>query len=430
MMATPPPPSPSHPPLFACLGLGSADVPASHLTEWLRFHRAVGVTHVFASQNDEAKSELVAALRLDESVTLLPRSTWPWTHETTVLFDVHAKFVGQLEFLNACVAAASTMALQSDGEAFLANLDLDEFLMPERAILAARSRSQRLPRVLAGAFNSTPLQCLSVRRHNFYCPDGEVGYSLERNHSNKNMRPPLHERVWRAPFPPWPLSGQPYLAKWVLRLPAGPNLVVNQHEAYYAEACQQRCAPSAASASSAGAQPSASTADPAGLAEVVRSLRGGARSDALPWAGALLASLAAPLASPCYLPEAAIERCVLSGRVHGRAALPLAIAGNLSPPFGGGRNDSSATGATTPLLQAAMLRCLARSNGVNTASRASFRLPSWCWRDACARGGAAESWVRIHHYASPSTQQQRTYRYALEKSGEPEEDSHALKWMV
>ena len=55
---------------------------------------------------------------------------------------------------------------------------------------------------------------------------------------------------------------------------------------------------------------------------------------------------------------------------------------------------------------------------------------SWCWRETCARGVGVESWLRIHHYASPGTPQQRAYKLALEKSGEPEEDGHALRFVA
>ena len=168
------------PPVWACLGLGSTNVPPSHLEEWLHFHHAVGVSHVFASRNAEASHALLGVLAKAPNVTLLPPSRWPWNREVRVFGDLHARFVGQVAFLNRCVAAASAMA--GEHEAFLVNLDLDEFIMPERAALASRAaRFQRLPRAIAGSANSSaggPAQCLSVRRHNFYCPDGEVGYSL------------------------------------------------------------------------------------------------------------------------------------------------------------------------------------------------------------------------------------------------------------
>ena len=44
-----------------------------------------------------------------------------------------------------------------------------------------------------------------------------------------------------------------------------------------------------------------------------------------------------------------------------------------------------------------------------------------------ASRAARESWVRIHHYAAPSSLKKEAYE--LERSGEPVEDTHALEWI-
>ena len=97
-------------------------------------------------------------------------------------------------------------------------------------------------------------------------------------------------------------------------------------------------------------------------------------------------------------------------------------------------------------LRASLQRCLVtnlaslanasrgggRGGGASTAF-SSMRPLRFCWQEACLRGGAAESWLRVHHYGRPPTAEQRSWGhpgYALERSGEPEEDTHALRFVA
>lgn len=151
--------------VFACLG-SLGDVPSSQLLDWLHFHRAVGISHFFVPRDDEeADGRLLRLLEVTPNVTILPRSHWPWTRESPLVNDIRAKYIGQISFLHRCVAAATALAGNSDGGAWLANLDVDEYLMPQRAALATRNRFQRLPRVIASAANASAKACLSLRRH-------------------------------------------------------------------------------------------------------------------------------------------------------------------------------------------------------------------------------------------------------------------------
>lgn len=183
-----------------------------------------------------------------------------------------------------------------------------------------------------------------------------------------------------------------------------------------------------------GGAADASTDDPAGIQGRLAAHTAGRTADVAADEGGpraslrLLAALLSPLAAPCALPPSAVEKCVHGGRVSAKAAYALSASIALvaeRAPLPSERTSADA-------LHRSLWQCLLKARTHNasapppSASRAAHvRPPSWCWREACARGHAVESWLRIHNYDSPLTQ--RTYN--LEKAGEPVEDLHALPFL-
>jgi hypothetical protein len=139
--------------LFVCLSVHSESTPWSHLLEWLVFHRRVGVSHFFVHvHGDHAAAlgaRLTSASTTGADVTLVRPTVWPtYFAETDTGLGFSARYVGQLDALHRCVDAASSAARPHGGD-WLANLDLDEFLMPASAAAVDRPPLRRLPRVLA-----------------------------------------------------------------------------------------------------------------------------------------------------------------------------------------------------------------------------------------------------------------------------------------
>lgn len=502
-------------PVYACLSIAQPDPPAAHVKEWLEFHRGIGISHIFTN----------SAHAKGANVTVLPPSGWPWNGDTAVLYDadgealLRSRFVGQVDFLSRCVSAASAMAQDngaagSSGSAWLANLDLDEYIMPANARVGKRSNPEhRLPLVLHTANRNHSIQCMALRRHNFFPPESEMGFSTlsAAEKANLTARAPLRRRTWRAPFPPWPMAAQPFLAKWVLHLPASSQLVVNNHEVWNADGCRNRCRAAAAAAATSAGGGGGTVDDPAGLGGLLPATtlppqpNEGPRHPTTRHAAGtraglrLLASLLSPMATPCYLAAALVERCVGGGRVSGLAPVSMLPAQDVLPSAtsasrsvqvaakGRGSNNAARGGrigsapppdyrlrrlaeASTPpdyrlrrrlaeagtgtgtgaggvqlaseasrSLRASLQRCLVTNpSNVANSSRGGASTPSptrplrFCWQEACMRGGAAESWVRIHHYGRPPTTEQKVLGhpgYKLERSGEPEEDTHALHFV-
>ena len=322
--------------------------------------------------------------------------------------------------MHRCVAAASKLAGShtSTASSWLANIGIDEYLLPSGAGAAKRRAADRLGHALSLATSTNAstaanrgARCLSIRRHNFYAPEQEVGQSYADGHTERQsyaMAPsPVRTRLWRAPFPPWPDGGQPYLPRWVVRLPAPSNLVANSHEMWYADECRSRCA-----------------AD-----ELLHDDRTRGRdlehrstsheSNPNPNAGTALAEAQlSPIALACFFPAAAAERCVLAGRVIGShdPMLPVDI---------GEQTDASATSFAR---LASFRQCLfpPKNDSAQRAQGAAPRPPKGCWREACVHGSGPESWLRVHHYGSTSTEA----AYSLDRSSEPVRDQHALAFVT
>ena len=464
---------------------------------------------------------------------MLPTSRWPWTRETAILFGsdgeqlLRARFVGQIDFLWRCLDAASTMARASSptGQAWLANLDLDEYLLPANVRVAKRDRpEERLPLVLRSAsLKNDSVRCLALRRHNFYSPETEIGFSTlsAAARANISSEAPMRRRRWRAPFPPWPKTTQPFLPKWITRVPASPQLLVNNHEVWFATGCHNRCnshraIPSSSSSSSfsTAAVDSEALDDPAGLAGVLPAeilqpllpVSGASNSSASRLveasAGALggtagsgsahplpslrlLASLLSPMATPCYLPPALLERCVLGGRVGGmpfHAMLPAAdmlpstattapvapkaSAGTIgargapppdyrrrrrlsqlaegsnrvtSPPAAavaaGHSVQGSDSSALRTMLQQSLQRCIVTGNlnasvvggsgGRTSSSPAPVRPLRFCWQEACLRGAQRRAGCAfiIRPTTKCGAEGARPSWARAGRSGEPEEDA-------
>ena len=363
----------------ACIGV--RDPPVAHLFEWLTFHTRIGVAHFFF-HDDHSQSAVVERLVQSEPhATLLPTSGFPWREEASLGLSggLRARFVGQTDFLLRCASAASGMPHLR----WLANLDLDEFLMPT-AMSRLRSLAENVADAAGGA------SCISIRRHNFYTNSTEPSNS------------PLHSRTLRAPFPPvGPASGQPFLPKWILRLPAEHGLVVNMHEVWRADRCRQSCAPHGAAADRED-----SGGDPAGLSGyVVPAARIGGRDvQAVKSASlTLLAALLSPLNTHCM--QADTQRCVLINRTISM------------------RDDAEGSA-----LQASLVRCLANAAPA-AGSRGTPPRDPWCWRSVCARGQGVDARLRINHYGHPPVAGQ-LHSYDLEKAGEPVVDVYAQQWFL
>ena len=357
-------------PVYACLSIAQPDPPAAHVKEWLEFHRGIGISHIFTN----------SAHAKGANVTVLPPSGWPWNGDTAVLYDadgealLRSRFVGQVDFLSRCVSAASAMAQDngaagSSGSAWLANLDLDEYIMPANARVGKRLNPEdRLPLVLHTANRNHSIQCMALRRHNFFPPESEMGFSTlsAAEKANLTARAPLRRRTWRAPFPQWPMAAQPFLAKWVLHLPASSQFVVNNHEVWNADGCRNRCRAAAAAAATSAGGGGGTVDDPAGLGGLLpattlppqpneRPRHPTTRHAAGTRAGLrLLASLLSPMATPCYLAAALVERCVGGGRVSGLAPVSMLPAQDVLP---------SATSASRSVQVAA------KGRGSNNAAR-------------------------------------------------------------
>lgn len=180
-------------------------------------------------------------------VMLMPWTAHAWW-DAVGGSGLRARFVGQVDFLQAAVAASA--AARGDSRT---NLDLDGFLMPAAAEAAPLDRAAAavLPRAISAA-TVRGARCISLHRHNCWPGPSAAEHTL-----------PLRNRTARAPFPPAGASGgQPFLPKWLLRVPSAASVVVNQHEAWHAFACRRRFA--AGGRTGADGPPSPSAADPAG----------------------------------------------------------------------------------------------------------------------------------------------------------------------
>ena len=216
-------------------------------------------------------------------------------------------------------------------------------------------------------------------------------------HTHNSYRSPVKTRVWSAPHPPWPDSGQPFFARWVLRLPAPSGLVANEHEIWYDDECHKRCGSEIANTA--------------------------ARLNMEQQKEELVEALATPLVTACFFPLAAAERCVLSGRVIGSRTAKLLPSAELG-------NSTAATALRRAYEDGGPLQsCLFAPRNTNDTSSSSLhrtttsttttpRPPKGCWREACARGPAAESWLRINHYGDRQGGDAAA-AYDLERSGEP-----------
>jgi len=362
-------------PLLPCMTvaacLGFRDPPLTHVLEWLTVHRRVGIAHFFLHE-DGGSTNLTQNLTSAPYVTFLATSRFEWREEIEVAFGLRSRFVGQTDFLMRCVDAASTRST----ERWLANLDVDEYLLPELP------HSKLATAIDAAAHGAT---CVSLRRHNFYMP--------EHHSSGGQELPPLRTRLRRAPFPPdgRSSSSQPFLPKWIVRVPASPSLVVNMHDTWLGEGCRTRC-----SDQRGVARPSSTPelrADPAGLGAIRRLAEGPA---GLP----LLAALLSPLSARCLAPSTAdASRCLLSPR---------------------------SLNVTEETMRQPLLRCLSAPPG--QAGPAGSGAP-WCWRPAChVRGDAAERHARINHYGHPALPGQR-HGYDLAVAGPAVADESALRFL-
>ena len=409
------------------LCMGYRDASAALLSEWLDWHIRLGVSK-FLLHDDHSTAPNDAVLRphlASGIVELLEPSPWSWREWIDSGIALPApgaasalrfRFVGQHDMLSRCVATA----VARDHVGWLAAIDLDEYLVP---------RSTRaLPLAFAAAGNAS---CISVRRHNFYEAGGADG------------DPPssvLRSRTRRAPFPPAPAQGQPFLPKWALRFPLeSPSIVANMHQVWDASACRRACigaAPqlhrdggdSSGSGSSTGgaAQPaghdgtrtktSKARDDPAGLAGLMASWAQTAAAASPPASSStvasppfgdaqlrLVAALLAPLNPSC-----------MHATAKGAMGWPCAIS-HL------GVNTSS--GAPLP---PELRSCLETTGGGSGAKQRPDQ--PWCWREVCESGGAAEALLRIHHYGhAPHSDQ--AHQYDLARAGPAVEDPSALAFL-
>ncbi len=416
--------------LFACLGV--RDPPASHLAAWFAHHRALGLDRVFLHDDH---SSTATASRFAEAhplhVTLLRTTTWPYWNSTAIgVGTMRARFVGQIDMLVRCVDAAVSAA-DGAGEAWIVNLDLDEYLMPAATVDSAQLSRELLPRALdAAAAEAGGAPCLSIRRHNFLSSASRAGNATiaagGRGDGEVEEPPPLLSRTLRAPFPPaGPSDGQPFLPKWVLRVDAAARLVVNQHEVWGAEGCRESCAAGADAGADGGADADGDAdADADADASSSRHVRAGSHADPAGLHGVvghharrvsmrLLAGLLSPLQRRCPAAAAAgsggATRCVLNPRSIGFDSADLAqggLAPRLATCLGNGGGDGGARGA---------------AGGARGGAR------PWCWREACGRGEAVERHLRVHHYGHAPLPGQ-AHAYDLHRSGAIVHDEHALRF--
>lgn len=392
----------------ACLGV--RDPPTDHLAAWLDWHiRVLGMHHIWLHDDHSQTSNVRAAVASHRvRVTLLEASPWTWRDETDLGFNegLRAHFVGQTDFLQRCLWSASRAAehalkLGEVEEHWLANLDLDEFLMPSDA-------HHGLPWAMqAAAAGDDP--CVSIRRHNFYAVNVSVNDSA-------TTPAPLRVRTWRAPFPPSPRSQQqsqqPFLPKWLVRLPAPPELVVNMHEAWLASDCNRRCA-----AVASGSDAFATFDDPAGLAHLLHPVHGATGPVAGP---RLVAALLSPLALQCGLMER--SRCVLSARAVSLPTDGALRAALLRCLLSGGHGEDGA-GFDHELRVGWAPKAMLNGTPLRSTEPPSVHAP-WCWRNPCAHGAIPERHLRINHYGhAPLPEQQ--YRFDM-SWGDAVEDQVAL----
>lgn len=410
----------------ACLGV--RDPPHLQLMAWFAFHRRVGVSHFFVHLDGASHSSIVQLK--EEDVTLLPASHFAWRDDVDIIPGFRSRFVGQTDFLMRCVAAASSVIV-----GWLANLDFDEYLMPSPPHLQLSSALDAAAKAAAapmGVPAATSI-CISIRRHNFYAPDVE-----RMNHSEEGSQIPVSSRLLRAPFPPdGRVTYQPFLPKWVTRVPASAGLVVNMHEVWHSDLCRHQCvraagqgfttdnpgAPIAARANAAEAA-GASTAetdlraDPAGLGSIAMLAQADARVTggiSLP----LVASLVTPLGFHCPAPPAESDRCVLNPRSINVTASGF-LRHQLLQCLSAGAAANLTAGPAAGMRMAANQQ--QRRHTVDA-------LEPWCWRPACTvRGDAAERHVRINHYGHPPLPEQR-HGYDLARVGEAMRDTFALRFI-
>lgn len=382
------------------------DASAGQLQEWLSVHTLVGVD-LFILHDDHSRhftddvAHLLAPHLNHGTVVMVPPTSYPFFDATFVSpqLNLSAKFVGQIEFLTRCVETAVARSA-----AWLINLDLDEVALPQPV------HSSLVQALEAAARESPSLCCLSVRRHNFYTTDEvreltaapEAIETTVRADGASHTTSPWWTRILRAPYPPTPSSGQPWLPKWVLRVqPAGASqsrtcphhLIFNQH-AVYQDAigrCAERCAGAGWPISGAHEHHSPpwqgwAPHDVLGLA---RFMNGSGGDDGAAWTLAhlqLLANVLSPLTGTCHLPKGL--HCGLSSFATWPSASPLQ----------------------------GLDRCMADSKAP-------------CWQSACLSGDQAERHVRLHHYGHPPAAGQR-HAWNLSRAGRAVRDGTILPFLT
>ena len=448
-----------------CVCSGFALPVPAHLHAWIALHRHLGVdkfllhddsarqpgTYLDTSRRQEdaaAVASILAPLRAQGVVEMLPTSRWHWREEIPIRHGLRARFVGQTDVLTRCLERSTAIRAARSVDVWLVSIDLDEYMMPSAGGGADLSIAfdAAVNAVQPGA--TTSPGCLSIRRHNFYTEEDARAAGLPSISTHRGVGAGVFsERLWRAPFPPagGPWGGQPFLPKWVLRLSSlerQPRQVVNMHAVWETTACHRHCSHLApqwnrshveahADHKTPGAEGvdlskpvSDAWADPAGISALLPAARhrwddslsvlstlgyplnsgpGEAPAeDGAQMSARLIASLLSPLAADCSLPKGSDRgRCALSHRTvgfedPGDAALLAECLGHLPP----------AAGTSTRRLPPV------------------FPEPFACWVSPCARGAVVERFVRINHYGHQPLPEQN-HSYDLPKAGPAVYDAFA-----